>query len=472
MGEELKTSVVGAGPAGLMFVLVGKILMGDAWKVELFDKRDTYVRTHRLGMAPEPYLAIQRDLADPRFDVLVAFLEEHHFSPEVNRLEAVLSELLAEMGVKKVVREIARLDELEGDTIVGADSVHSTIRELVRGPLKSQKHTHERVARLRAVGSDLPERLNVVDQFRLSKVLGSVVDYRRNANGFAEIDLFLTEDEHAIVKSLGATPKDPIAISSKMLGKLKAPLMRAIVEHLEHGDRKILLQSTFLLEHEVMPKVSFEVSGKRVFLVGDAGVSLPFFRGMACLASSAHALARVHATRAFGDYDAAVAGIVAREVAVVRSRARVVRSLRELIRLSSLLPFPIQSWWLSAAHDPEPDKMSAGTYFNAVVAIAATATIALGFLSPALSLLSLPVQLCGGIAYRWTLDLEAGPHRYLRRIWEVQIAVVAIAGAVLAARGIMAWPVAGLWMLLGVAFALGIYAFEAVIARPLRKSDL
>ena len=466
------TAVIGAGPAGLLFTLIGKITMGDAWNVTLYDKRATYQRTHRLRMAPEPYLAIQRALDDARFDALMTFLQENHFSPEVNLLEAKLTELLDGLGVRKVVREITSLAEIDADVIVGADSVHSTVRDLVRGAIEPEKHTHERIARLRVTGPDLPHRLSVVDQYRLSKVLGSVVDYRVNRNGFAEIDLFLTEAEHAIVRDLGATPKDPVAIDSQMLAKMKAPLFRAIVEHLEHGERRIVVQSTFQLEHAVMPRVSFSVAGKRVFLVGDAAVSLPFFRGMACLASCAHALARAHASGHLDDYEREVAAIVHRELGVVRARAHLVRGLRELIRVSALLPFPIQSWWLSAGRDPLPDRISPSGWFNVLIAASAASLVVLGAISPALALLSLPIQLAGGVAYRWTLELEPGPHRHLRRIWEVQIFVVGAIGVALAIARRLPWFAAVGWLVLGAAFALGIYVFEWFVAARLRRARL
>lgn len=467
------TAVVGAGPAGLLFVLIGKIRMGEAWRVRLFDKRETYVRTHRLRMAPEPYRAIQRELADPRFDALMAFLEENHFSPEANLLEEKLCALVQGAGVTKEVREITRLDELEAEIVVGADSVHSTIRELVRGSDAPATRTHERLARLRVLGADLPARLGVVDQFRLSKVLGSVVDYRQNRNGFAEVDLFLTEEEHALVQRLGASPKDPVPLTASMLEGLRAPLFRAVVAHLERGaERRILLQSTFVLEHSVMPRVSFEASGRRVFLVGDAAVSLPFFRGMACLASSANALARAIATARLDDYDGDVRAIVQHELSIVRARATLVHLLRELVRVSATLPFPIQSWWLSAAREPLPDAMSPSGWFNLAIAASAGALLALGLFAPWLALLALPVQIAGGVAYRWTLALEPGPHRYVRRIWEVQLALILGAAIAMALLGRISVAAALAFWILGGAFAIGILLFERVVARRLGQARL
>jgi hypothetical protein len=505
LSRRLTTAVIGAGPAGLLFSLIARLLferMGgkpDRFALRLYDKRETYVRSHRLRMAPEPYLAIQRDVDDPRFDAVIALLKEHHFSPEVNQLEGKLSGVLADLGIQKSLLEVGEVGEamrlsdlrrkLEAEglvgpetelTIVGADSVHSVIRDWVRGATEPQRHTHERVARVRVVGDDLPARLGVVDQYRLSKVLGSVVDYRLNKNGFAELDLFLTEEEHAVVGALGATPKDPVELSASMLKKMRAPLFRAIVEHLERGSRRLLLQSTFRLEHAVMPRVAFDAPAIRakVFLVGDAGVSLPFFRGMACLAACAHSLARVHCAMLEGEadpvgvYNRAVEAIVRREVSIVRSRAQLVRGLRELVRVSSMLPFPIQSWWLSAGRARVADAMSPGAYFNAVIALGAAALAGSGYISPWLALSSLPVEIAGGVAYRWTLDLEPGPHRWLRRVWEIQIAVVLVGGVITAVTGRAHWIGAGWWLLLGGSFVVGIYTFELLIARRLRRALL
>jgi 2-polyprenyl-6-methoxyphenol hydroxylase-like FAD-dependent oxidoreductase len=468
----LTTAVIGAGPAGLLFSLLGKIAMGDGWTVHLYDKRETYARTHRLRIAADPCIAVGRDLRDPRFDAFLAFLREHGFAPEINVLESRLTELLADMGVVKTIREIRTLEDVDADTVVGADSVRSTVRELVRGSVRPRAYTHARVARLRVVGPDLPARLGLADQFRLSKVLGSLVDYRLNSNGFAEVDLFVTVREHALVAALGASPKTPIAVTPAMLRDLKDPLLRAVVEELERGGREVLLYSTFQLEQTVMPQVSFVAGGKPVFLVGDAAVSLPFFRGMACLVSCAHALARAHAARAFEQYERDVSAIVRREMAIVRARAQVLRGLREIVRLSSMLPFPIQSWWLSAAREPVPDVLSPSGWFNAAIATSAATLASLALVSPWLALLALPTQLGGGFVYRWTLALEPGPHRHVRRIWEVQMAVVLALSLVLVAIGRASLVAPAAWWLLGAAFAAGIYAYEIVVARRVARSTV
>ncbi|MBS2018834.1 MAG: hypothetical protein JST00_38560 [Deltaproteobacteria bacterium] len=519
---ELATAVVGSGPAGLLFVVMARLLHAraggdpEAWPIRLYDKRDAYARTHRLRMDPAPYLAMQREVKDPRFDALVAFLEDDHFSPEVNALETRLSELAADLGVVRSKREIGdgpgmtslatlrRTFEEEAllgpgttFTVVAADSVHSVIREKVRGEAKPIRHTHERVARVRVVGDGLLSRLGVVDQYRLSKVLGSVVDYRLNRNGFAEVDLFLTSAEHDAVRGLGATPAAPVPISASMLAKLRAPLFRAIVANLERGGRQVLLQSTFQLEHTLMPKLVFEVPeiGGHVLLVGDAGVSLPFFRGMACLAACAHELARTHLrlldegsaappgrrAEILRGYDVAADAIKAKEIRVVRSRARLVRILREVVRVSSLLPFPIQSWFLTAPGDDRPrDEPTIGLVANVgLAALAASLAVTSLVTSTAWwSLIALSVELLGGAAYRATLSFEPGPHRWVRRVWEVQIALALAVGGAWTARtswmeGRLANPLGALyWFALGIAFVIGLVAYERWLAGWLARAEL
>jgi hypothetical protein len=481
---RLTTTVIGAGPAGLLFCAVGRLLHakrgGDpaAWTIRLVDKRDGYARTHRLRMDPAPYRAIQREVEDPRFDALMAFLDETEFTPEVNVLEARLLELVESLGVKRellVVGEtpLAALRPEGPWTVVAADSVRSTVRELVCGEVAPARFTHQRVARLRVLGGDLARALGVVEKYRLSKVLGSLLDYRLNRNGFAEVDLFLTEREHEAIKALGATPKEPVPISAAMLSRARAPLFRRVVEQLERGEgRQVLLHSTFTLEHTVMPRVVFEPPGlgARVFLLGDAAVSLPFFRGMACLARCALALARVHVEGVVDAerYEREVAAIVRDELAVVAARARLVRGLREFARLSALLPFPLQSWWLSAPEtERAPDRATFGFFLNVALALAALALVAGG-----LFFFALPVELAGGFAYHAALELEAGPHRLVRRVWQLQIAAIFALGVAVTARSGELSLAPFWWFLLAVPFVVGLYLLEALGGRWQARAEL
>jgi 2-polyprenyl-6-methoxyphenol hydroxylase-like FAD-dependent oxidoreductase len=521
---RVATAVVGAGPAGLLFAAIGRLLLArrglspEVWHVVVFDKRERYERTHRLRLDPAPFREIAEDVEDPRFDAFVAFLEESDFAPEVNLLEDELLGLVRSLGVDKEklavgdgegevpLRELrARVGNTGGgDTpfsVIGADSVRSVVRDAVRGSVERVRRTHQHVARLRVVGADLPRRLGALDQFRLSKVLGSIVDYRLNRNGYAEVDLFLDAAEHAAVAGLGAIPREPVALTAVSLAKLQVPLFRAIVEHLERPGpsgqgRDVLLQSTFVLEHAFIPQVAFEAVGGTVFLVGDAAVSLPFFRGMACLARSAHSLARIHCDWIAGEerdparrYDSEVAAIRRRELGIVQARAQLIASLREVVRVSALLPFPIQSWWLSAEDlDRREDRPSLWFWLAAATASASVA-LALGTpwaeelgyarLAPRwLPWTALLFAVGGGAAYHAALAWESGPHRYVRRVWQLAISAALVAGVALtisaswSAGHLTSWLASLAWLILGGGFLAGVYAFEWALAAWYARADL
>jgi len=599
---RIATAVVGAGPAGLLFSIVGRLLhekrggVREAWPLFLFDKRAAYERTHRLRMAPAPYRDIGRDLQHPWFDALLGFLEEHRFRPEVNLLEQELAALALKAGVRREILCVgagasdvsldglrARL-EAEGRiraddllTIVAADSVNSDVRATLGPRAAPVERTHQYLARLHLVGPDLPESLGLVEQLKLSKILASMIDYRLNANGFGEVDLFLTAGEHRAVVALGATPRQPIVLTGSELRSLRrAPLFRRLVdrfrEGLGSGPCEVILRSTFRLEHRYARRVVFNLKDihAQVFLVGDAAVSLPFFRGMACLGRCVHRLAEAHcdlvalagripapderlqiertffsAQRplvfgtkplfgrivrveptvqrgrpsyvvlhrwlhhygvhvlqregagwaslhhlapvwrrlAFADfaaqvdpalrYEREVAAVRRSELRMVSSRARLVRGLREVVRVSALLPFPMQTWLLSF---PDRDRRSShwtpGVVVNLVLAASGAAVALAGLRLAALFhpaagwtwAAALPLQLAGGAAYAGARALEGGPQRLTRAIWRMQIVALAIGGPALAWSGpdSLAWRVAAWssWFVLALPFVIGLYVFE------------
>lgn len=522
------TAVIGAGPAGLLFCVVARLRLAargaapESWPIGLFDKRARYERTHTLRLDPRVWRELQRSLGDSRFDALLDFLAAEGFRPTVNALEERLSGMAAMLGVRKEILCIgtepgdldlaglrARL-EAEGRlgpadllTIVASDSVHSAVREQVRGSEAPVERTHQHVARLRIVGRDLPERLGPIEQFRLSKVLGSIIDYRLNPNGFAEVDLFLTGREHRGVVALGATPREPVLLTDGRLAALRAPFFRRIVEHLRGGfragPREVWVQSTFRLEDRYMRRVAYDLPelSALVFLVGDAAVSLPFFRGMACLARCVDALARAHVdlvteaappAGAARRYEADVAAIRAAEMRVVDTRARLVRIAREVIRVSALLPFPIQAWLLSVPEpDAPPEGISAGLALNATLAIAALACAAAALAPPPivpsplaapLGAAALGLQALGGVAYNAVRGYEPGGQVAVRRVWRFQIALALLGGVLLAsiasvAAGRLAHlPAALAWLALGAAFTAGLYVHDALDRRWHAQAEL
>jgi hypothetical protein len=527
---KLVTAVVGAGPAGLLFAFVSRVLAerdgtASRWVVRLFDKREHYERTHRLRMDPEPYRAIGEALDDPRYDELLTFLQDESFRPAVNELEERLVDLVRSVGVEKKQLSVGdadgdtTLDGLrialrdegtlaDGDvlTIVAADSVHSVIRTMVRGGVEVRDEVHQLVARLKVEGADLPEALPILEQLKLSKLLGSIMDYRRNQAGHAEVDLFLDGAEHRAVDALGAKPKSPVKLDDAVLRDLKAPLFRKIVDYLRYDfvpatGCDVTLWSSFVLEHRSIDRVSYQPTGLAapVFLVGDAAVSLPFFRGMASLACCAQALAEEHAAMARrlgegGDaglaqaadaYQRRVTQVVARELGIVKARSRLIQGTREFIRLSALLPFPMQTWFLSVPDESVAWRVTPAVVLNGLVALGGLVlATAAPLVAPALAdgwperlaigggmyAATALFQMAGGVLYRHTRNVDLGAAATAKWVWLLQMLGLILGGVGITLTSMWrAWgmqPVpAFAWLGFGIFFAVGILLYEALERR-------
>ncbi|TPW20563.1 MAG: hypothetical protein FD126_1556, partial [Elusimicrobia bacterium] len=359
--------------------------------------------------------------------------------------------------------------------------------KLVKGDAPSVRHTHSVVARLILRAPDLPERLGPLEHYRLSKLLGSVLDYRLNQNGFAEVDLFLTLEEHRRVQALGATPETPVSLSEKALGPARAPLFRKIVGYFQRRfgpGCDITLFSTFRLQHRYISRVAFRVPDvdASVFLVGDAAVSLPFFRGMACLTACVHSLARVQCELArLGDapqtaalldrYDAEVRQIRDREVRTVNARGRLIRLAREFSRLSAMLPFPLQTWLVNAEQPEWAGKATPELVGNLIVAATAATMALLGMFRGAdglwLSLAAVALQAAGGALYAVAMTWKPAPNPGLRLVWLVQMSVLMVVGPAQAlvefvGYGRLAVFPLVFWFILGLAFAAGLFAVDRI----------
>lgn len=509
------TGVIGAGPAGLLFCLAARVRYlhaggdPDDWALILFDKRAEYRRTHRLRIDPAPYRRLGDELAHSRYERFMAFLEDEDFKPTVNRLEGALLGLVRELGIEREALTIGtapgtvdlaglrrkledegRLASSRELRIVAADSVHSATRSMVASDATRVRHTHQTVARLAIRGPGLPDRLARVEQFKLAKLLGSVLDYRRNANGFAEVDLFLPRKEHAAVAEIGAVPAAPIALDDATLGGLQAPLLAALVGRLTMGfgagPCTVDLVSTFALEHTYQTQLTYPVAEARatVSLVGDAAISLPYFRGMASLADHVRILSAIEANHARGDepaadaaaYDREAAPVRERELTIVAKRDRALRIAREFVAASAAVPFPIQSRFLSIRpEEPAPGAMTPGVVVNGLIAgvaglIVIVAVLLGTFVEPPLGwiwLLALPVEGAGGFAYEAAKTLEDSPNRWLDNVWRIQLALLLLGGLplTLVSSSQLGRPgqlyAAVAWFVLGLGFVAGMYLFRA-----------
>jgi hypothetical protein len=163
------------------------------------------------------------------------------------------------------------------------------------------------------------------------------------------------------------------------------------------------------------------------------------------------------------------------ELRVVSARSRLIRGAREFARISSMLPFPIQTWLLSIRSEQETS--SGPSPLNATVAATAAMLALLGPLlslaNPALMLLwwaALPVQALGGFLYRASLRLDPPGAHAAKRAWIIQITIIAAVGTMTAVGiriGFGEWITrsAASWLVLGLSFIPGMYLFEAIERR-------
>ena len=186
-------------------------------------------------------------------------------------------------------------------------------------------------------------------------------------------------------------------------------------------------------------------------------------------------------------YESHVAEVRRREVTIVRSRGRLLNLAREFVRLSSLMPFPIQQWYLSHESPAQRrGRFTPGVALNVVVAlisasIAVAAPLAGAMLWPPIGwlwLAALPVQILGGALYAATRTYEPGENPLVGTIWRLQIAVIGAIGvattvfaSVLHGRVAQVFGALG-WFILGLAFLVGFVIFERVERRRLDLAAL
>jgi len=168
------------------------------------------------------------------------------------------------------------------------------------------------------------------------------------------------------------------------------------------------------------------------------------------------------------------AGVVReREIAVVKARARVVRGVKEFVRISSLVPFPMQSWLLAVPEQGRA-KLSPGFFVNLPIALLSLCCALLGsnlalsvhpFWS-ALEIVAIPLQIVGGICYYYTRTHEPAFPSLVKSLWRLQILFL-FAGGVLT-TAMASWREGRLvlmrasfsWLILGLWFVVGLYVFE------------
>lgn len=233
------------------------------------------------------------------------------------------------------------------------------------------------------------------------------------------------------------------------------------------------ITSSFTLEHSISPERVKPLPHLDSFgyLLGDAAIALPFQRGMTAIVKSAYCLSNVHLTifqktisnqsisnddlgKIGMEYQRDTEKIIEKEIQIVASRASLVGGLREFIRISSILPFPIQSWLLS--YPTAETKMKFDSFFliNLVIALTGllffflseiTITSLSNYLISGTELaIAFILQFLGGVFYRASITFNAQSNSSIRKVWQYQIL---------------------LWMILGFAFVFQNFTDSTIILK-------
>ena len=536
--KTFATVVIGAGPAGLVFSFINRICLEQhnisplQWPLLLLEKRTKYVRNHRLLLDKSEFERVQKQLDSLHFDKFIEFLKETNYKPVINELEIFLTQALNEFGISQTICDVgnsleqtslqtikANLPDVFSQenqlwTIVGADSVRSTITGMLGNDKGRITGVHEYLIRLKLVGDHLPKSINIAENYRLSKVLSSVLSYRFNKNGFAEMDLFLNSKEYDKISRLNANPKNPINLTKELLDQLNAPFFQQVIlafieSNSEASLQQIQLQSSFKLEHSInRSRVRYlEELNAYGFLIGDAAISLPFQRGMTAMIKCAYQLSEV----LFSIYDQlsvhtpvhpsqqleSIANryqvqsdlIAKKEVKIVSSRASLVKGLRQFIRISAMLPFPIQSWLLGYESNSSGKSLNMAHFFlNLAFAFSASLCLGASFFlilqdnefwsSLIFIFIGSLLQFMGGFIYRANFTFPNQIHIFIKRIWQIQIVSWMLLGiGIMLFKSIKINSLIGIlfttaWWIGGILFVIGLVLFDQLGKYWIQKSKL
>ncbi len=524
--ETFATVVIGAGPAGLIFSLINRICLdhrnisSSKWPLFLLEKRTRYVRNHRLQLDKSEFVRVQKRLNSLHFDKFVQFLENTNYRPVINELETFLTQALNKFGVSQTICDVgnsfrqsslhdvrAKLphsfsQENKPWVIVGADSVKSTVSKMLGNDKGRITGTHEYLIRLKLIGNHLPKSINIIENFKLSKVLSSVLSYRFNKNGFAEMDLFLDPSEYYAVSWLNANPKNPINLTKEVLDQLNAPFFKQVIisfieSHSKVSLQQIQLQSSFKLEHSINRSRVRHLNefNAYAFLVGDAAISLPFQRGMTAMIKCTYELSEVlfsifdqltlnestyqlEQCKSIANHYQVQSELIAKEeIKIVSSRASLVRGLRQFIRINAMLPFPIQSWLLGYESNFSAKSINI-THFLLNLLFACCASLSMGaalllmlnnkeFWSPlTFIIIGFVLQFIGGFIYRANFTFTNQVHIFIKRIWQIQIVSWMLLGIgiilfkIIEISSLIGALLATAWWTGGVFFGIGLVLFD------------
>ncbi|RUR13277.1 NAD(P)/FAD-dependent oxidoreductase [Legionella sp. km772] len=283
---------VGAGPVGLYTAIQAK-LYNPALTILMLERDSEYKRTHVLNIDKKAHLGSH---PDARLQEVLAQLEGLVPTLEIeNRLKALAKSLGIHFNYEKVDHvDLLTQRYPSANTIIGADGAHSIVRREIFRDIKRDEKSMQYIIEVKYHSKKNTRKLNFLEYFQaLTQINHLAVESVGKENNDATpvtLAFFTDKETYEALRALDVTSWKTMSfveleqqtnpkistIASSILSWMKYRHQHTQEVVLENSDKIAPVEfSTYRSESVVMDK-----NGRRFILIGDAAMSVPFFRAV------------------------------------------------------------------------------------------------------------------------------------------------------------------------------------------------
>ena len=324
--------IVGAGPIGLWTAIQLKLQRPEL-EIIIKEKRSEYNRPHPLWLSPQAFADCLKD----EQGIITKLIQQLQRNPHIstNKLQKTLADLALSLGVaidhNQEVQDLKQdilASHPDVDVIIGADSIHSTMHNLIFGDENTDKMPLAYAAQIKyqTQGPCLPDS-NILDMYSLIKQSHYLVSVNHGKfdeqNNTTNVTIQFLIDKPLYEALNGGQPRNapislftealPDCVPAKLLHDIKTQMGYRLV-----NQENILLNTVKLTTTELPQqrrhRTTIYQNGRYYALIGDAALGLSFFRGMNSGLQLANYFAKTiaaqwpaikrHDQNALADYDA------------------------------------------------------------------------------------------------------------------------------------------------------------------------
>ncbi|OGV49872.1 MAG: hypothetical protein A3F46_06870 [Legionellales bacterium RIFCSPHIGHO2_12_FULL_42_9] len=283
---------VGAGPVGLYTAIQAK-LYNPSINILMLERDTDYKRTHILNLDTKSYLGSH---PDPYFQDLLRQLDG--FVP-TNEIETKLKRFAEGLGIVFHYEKINNIEALisnypHASTIIGADGAHSLVRKEIFHDEKQTDIMLQHIIEVKFHSQNATRNLNLSEmakaQIHIDQLAVEAVGHEKDRKTPVSLVFFVDEYTYKEFHDYGATSWHPIQF--KDLLQANTPHMKAMANSImswmshrqQHTGERLVAGSEKIAAVEFSTTFSKSVVTKKnkinFMLVGDAALSVPFFRSV------------------------------------------------------------------------------------------------------------------------------------------------------------------------------------------------